>query len=151
VLFALGAGCPAPVDEEPAPTSQLVAADILEVEPNDRDYQSLGVVEPPLVVGGTSSACGSGGSYEGSDIDRLSFSVAEPSQLSLRLEVVGGDLDMRLYDPGGDLMAVEDSPGIESEGLELSIGPDADYGVELLCWLGDSPHWRLIFSDGSSQ
>lgn len=148
-LSAVAAGCPVPPDGQPGSAGQLVAADILEVEPNDRDFQDLGVIEAPLVVGGSASACGSDGSYEGSDVDRFSFSVAEPSLFSLRLEVLGGDLDLRLYDPDGDLMAVEDTPGIEPEEVELSIGPGGDYGAELLCWLGDSPDWRLVFADGA--
>ena len=143
------AACPA-IDAEPPPVgSGLDAADVLEVEPNDESYQALGAIAPPLVLGGTMSSCGANGSFAGSDVDRFSFSVAEPTSLSLRLDVVGGDLDMRLYDPGGDLMADEDSAGVDGEQVDLSIGPLAEYGVELRCWLGDEPEWRLRFGVGS--
>jgi hypothetical protein len=93
-------------------------------------------------------SCGGDGSYAGSDVDRFSFSVAEPSRLHLRLAVVGGDLDLRLYDPEGELMADEDTPGIEGEELALSIGPGSDYGLELRCWMGSTPEWRLHFLAG---
>jgi len=141
--------CPTPEGEPPPRDSGLEAADVLEVEPNDEVYQPLGTIAPPLVLGGTMSSCGAEGSFAGSDVDRFSFSVAQPTHLRLRLDVVGGDLDLRLYDPGGDLMADEDSAGVDGEQVELSIGPSADYGVELRCWLGDEPEWRLRFGAAS--
>jgi hypothetical protein len=143
------AACPAPDDELLPVGSGLDAADVLEVEPNDEAYQALGTIAPPLVLGGTMSSCGGDGSFAGSDVDRFSFSVAEPTALSLRLDVVGGDLDLRLYDPSGDLMADQDTAGVDGEQVDLSIGPSAEYGVELRCWLGDQPEWRLRFGAGS--
>ena len=50
---------------------------------------------------------------------------------------------MRVFDPDGDLMADEDTAGVRSEELELSIGPGQDYGVELRCWMGSTPDWRF--------
>jgi len=144
-LAASLCGCPSPGNGEPSSLPELAQANLIEVEPNDEVSQALGVVDLPLVVGGTMSSCGGGGSYAGSDIDRFSFSVAEPSRLLLRLEVLGGDLDLRLYDPEGDLMADEDTPGIDAEELQLSIGPGQDYGLEVRCWMGSTPEWRLHF------
>jgi hypothetical protein len=42
-------------------------------------------------------------------------------------------------------MADEDTPGIDAEELQLSIGAGQDYGLELRCWMGSTPEWRLHF------
>jgi hypothetical protein len=124
---------------------------LLEEEPNDVDSQNLGAVTPGLVLGGTMSDCGEDGSFEGTDVDRFAFSVEASEQLELRLLVRGGDLDLRLYNPAGELLADEDSAGSEGEVVQFSIGPVAVYELELRCWMGEEPDWRLIFAQGGEQ
>ena len=141
--------CPA-ADPSPDPRfDPLPLADLLEEEPNGEVSQALGVLRPRVVVGGAMSACGEDGSYEGSDVDRFSFAVEEPVLIHLQLLVRRGDLDLRLFDPQGELMADEDGAGAEGEALQFSIGPGAAYEVELRCWMGQEPDWRLVFALGT--
>ena len=125
----------------------LPVADLLELEPNDDEAQELGPIELDFVLGGAMAACGSNGSFEGTDRDRFSFSLLEPALMELRLEVWRGDLDLRLSDPDGDVLFEGTQPGVEGEQVSFSIGAGSSYGVELRCWMGDQPSWRLVFSE----
>ncbi len=130
---------------------ELPQPDLLEEEPNDVDSQDLGAITPGFVLGGTMSDCGEHGSFEGADVDRFAFSVEAPQQIDLRLMVRGGDVDLRFYNPAGELLADEDSASSEGEVVLFSIGPDAVYELELRCWMGDEPDWRLVFAQGGEQ
>lgn len=129
----------------------LPSPDLLEVEPNDTEAQHLGEVAVGFVLGGTMSACGEDGSFEGADVDRFAFAVGAPQQVDLCLLVRGGDLDMRLYNPAGELLADEGSASSGGESVQFSLGPGAVYEVELRCWMGAEPDWRLVFEQGGEQ
>ncbi len=141
-------GCPASAPTTSNTADELPPPDLLEEEPNDLDSQALGVIIPGFVLGGTMSDCGEDGSFEGADVDRFTFLVEAPEQINLRLLVRGGDVDLRFYNPAGELLADEDSAGSEGEVVQFSIGPDAAYELELRCWMGDEPDWRLVFAQG---
>jgi hypothetical protein len=147
----LAPSCSAPNASSSDPVNGLPEPDRFEQEPNDEHPQALGVIRPTLVVGGTMDECGADGSFEGSDVDRFSFSVGQPEAIDLYLTVHGGDLDLLLYNPQGELMADEHQASAHGEALQFSIGPDAEYEVELRCWMGDEPGWRLVFEQGAEQ
>ncbi len=151
---ALLAGCPAlPGEEPPEPgpppgSEPPPEPDLVEVEPNDDVPQALGTIEPPLLLGGRMAGCGSEGSFDGTDVDRFAFEVAAPVVLDIRLEAWGGDLDLRVYDPDGNLLSELDHSGIQSEELLLSISPSRTYSLEIVCWQGNTPEWRLALGSG---
>ncbi|MEE2828632.1 MAG: PPC domain-containing protein [Myxococcota bacterium] len=156
VLFGSGlmAGCPVlPGDGQPAPgpppgPDLPPEPDLVEVEPNDEVPQALGIIELPLLLGGSMAGCGSDGSFDGTDVDRFSFEVGAPVVLDIRLEAWGGDLDLRAYDPDGNLLSELDHSGIQPEELLLSIGPERTYSLEIVCWQGNAPEWRVALGSG---
>lgn len=139
--------CP-PDSEEPgdeATPPLPLPHDVDEVEPNDEVPQALGVVALPWVVAGTSSGCGSDGSWEGSDTDLLSFALAEPAIVPIDLQADGADLDLLVWDPDSHLMADLDGSDAFGEQVTISIGPGATYTLEIRCWMGDEDAaWRLV-------
>ena len=151
LVFLCSPACSASNSSSGDPVNQFALADRFEQEPNDETPESLGIITPSLVVGGTMDECGSDGSFEGSDVDRFLFSVGEPVAIDLQLSVRGGDLDLLLYNPQGELIADEHHASDQGEALQLSIGPDAEYEVELRCWMGDQPDWRLLFEQGAER
>ena len=151
LVACLWSACAAPVASPIDPVDELPKADRFEQEPNDEDAQALGVISPTLVVGGSMDECGADGSFEGSDVDRFSFAVGQPEAIDLGLIVRGGDLDLLLYNPLGELIADEHHASAAGEALQLSIGPDAVYELELRCWMGNEPEWRLLFEQGPEQ
>lgn len=139
---------------EPAPTPEATPPepppppDQEELEPNDEAAQDLGVLDTlPWMLGGAMDGCGGDGSWDGTDLDRFRFAVDAPRVLGIELRPDGGDLDLRLYDPDGELMVDRATEGLADEEVLLSLGPGASYEVELRCWLGDDATWRVEFTD----
>lgn len=142
-------GCPtAEPEPEQATPPEPLPVDADEIEPNDELPNDLGVIDLPWAVGGTSHRCGNDGSWDDADVDLLSFEVAEPAIVQIDLQATGADLDLTVFDPGGDVLAHLDSPDAFGESVTISIGPGAAYSVKIRCWMGnDDASWRLVLGE----
>jgi hypothetical protein len=153
--FAALAACAPTVDDggddptpEATPPLPPPPPDQEEQEPNDENPQDLGVLALPWELSGTMSGCGEDGDWMGTDVDRFAFEVAEPSILRITLVPDHGDLDLRIFDPGGELLADLATEGVAEEALGLSIGAGASYVAEIRCWIGEGASWRLRWEEG---
>ncbi len=150
--LVLLAGCAAPgPGPEQGDWPLWSLADAVEVEPNDDLPWDLGRIAPDYVLGGTSDACSSEGSWDGADVDRFVFSFDADVLVRIRLRAEGADLDFELYDPDGDLMAERDTTGVDDEVVDVGLEAGAEYGVRIRCWLGNDDRWLLAFVDRSAR
>ena len=143
-------GCDPVVDDDDAADPTVIyafpEADATEDEPNDTSTtaDSLGVIPIDYAVTGESTTCGSDGTFDGADIDWLSFTPTSADPIRLRLDMRGGDLDLAIFDADGNLVADGATVGVEDEELALALDPNQVWLARIRCFLGnDGAIWRL--------